>query len=244
MKFIVGISSLAIVSLVSIAGDSIAYQVIARSRSNQSLPNATTTIQLAGSIDASAQRAAAEERKQKALQRQQESRAAAEARALERKTRQQKWKEDADASRAARLKRQSEEKAAREERIAAMKKRQEEAQKEYEIAKQKATEQQRLDAERRQQYFESLSPQDQKVYLARQRAKKQEADAAAGLFLLKMFAIGAAMSDGNSGSSQSDDSTGWQQDRNRQNSQPTTQSSPAPDRAISDFYRQTPGVGK
>uniref|UniRef100_A0A832M4A7 DUF1682 domain-containing protein n=1 Tax=Oscillatoriales cyanobacterium SpSt-402 TaxID=2282168 RepID=A0A832M4A7_9CYAN len=75
----------------------------------------------------------------------------------------------------------------------------EQRQKELEAARQAATEQQRLEAERRRQYFESLSPEAQKAYLAEQQAQRAQANKAAALFLLMLFA-------GGSGSSQQNDS--------------------------------------
>lgn len=75
----------------------------------------------------------------------------------------------------------------------------EQRQKELEAARQSATEQQRLEAERRRQYFESLSPEAQKAYLAEQQAQRAQANKAASLFLMMLFA-------GGSGSSQQNDS--------------------------------------
>ncbi|GAP95210.1 hypothetical protein NIES2104_17300 [Leptolyngbya sp. NIES-2104] len=60
---------------------------------------------------------------------------------------------------------------------------------ELEAARKRSTEQQRLEAERRQQYFNSLSPQEQKAYLAQQQRRKREADQAALLFILGLAAL-------------------------------------------------------
>ncbi len=61
--------------------------------------------------------------------------------------------------------------------------------KELEAARQAATEQQRLEAQRRQQYFESLSPQEQKAYMAEQRAMQAQHDAVATLFILGLMSL-------------------------------------------------------
>ncbi|MBW4510892.1 MAG: hypothetical protein KME64_30905 [Scytonematopsis contorta HA4267-MV1] len=62
---------------------------------------------------------------------------------------------------------------------------------ELEAARQAATEQQRLEAERRRQYFESLSPEEKKIYINEQEVKKSRADGAAGLLLLMLFVAGS-----------------------------------------------------
>lgn len=71
---------------------------------------------------------------------------------------------------------------------------------ELEVARREATEQQRLEAQQRQQYFESLSPEEKQTYLAEQKVKQAQRDQAASLFLL---GIGAMMFGGGSGSSDS-----------------------------------------
>lgn len=69
---------------------------------------------------------------------------------------------------------------------------QEQRRQELEAARQAATEQQRLEAERRRQYFESLSPEQKETFLAEQRARQAEqADRAAAL-LLMMLSIGGS----------------------------------------------------
>jgi hypothetical protein len=55
---------------------------------------------------------------------------------------------------------------------------------ELEAAQRQATEQERLEAERRRQYFESLSPEEKKAYLAQQQAMQAKRDQAATIFLL------------------------------------------------------------
>lgn len=64
-----------------------------------------------------------------------------------------------------------------------------EAQKQREVelaaARQAATEQQRIEADRRRQYFESLSPEQKQAYIAEQRAQQQRAnEVAAKLFMM------------------------------------------------------------
>ena len=80
---------------------------------------------------------------------------------------------------------------------------QEQRRQELEAARREASERERLEAEQRRKYFESLSPEEQKAYLAEQEAKKAEADAAATLLLLEMLAIGASMDSGDSASTDS-----------------------------------------
>lgn len=71
-----------------------------------------------------------------------------------------------------------------------------------EVARREATEQQRLEAEQRQRYFESLSPEEKKTYLAEQRARREQADKAAALFLLML--LGGGLGSGDSESNQSE----------------------------------------
>lgn len=74
---------------------------------------------------------------------------------------------------------------------------QEQRRQELEAARQAATEQQRLEAERRRQYFESLSPEQKETFLAEQRARREQADSAAAQFLLMLFG-GSSGSDSSS----------------------------------------------
>jgi hypothetical protein len=69
---------------------------------------------------------------------------------------------------------------------------------ELEVARREATEQQRLEAEQRQRYFESLSPEQKQAYLAEQRARREQADKVAVLFIMTMFLGGMGSSDGGS----------------------------------------------
>lgn len=68
---------------------------------------------------------------------------------------------------------------------------QEKRRQELEAARQAATEQERLEAERRQRYFESLSPEERQAYIEEQQAQAQSDGAAAILVpaaLLWLFA--------------------------------------------------------
>jgi hypothetical protein len=79
---------------------------------------------------------------------------------------------------------------ARERRMQEIMQARERRRQELEVARREATEQQRLEAEQRQQYFESLSPEEKKTYLAEQRARRDQADKAAALFFLMLFSGG------------------------------------------------------
>ena len=69
---------------------------------------------------------------------------------------------------------------------------------ELEVARREATEQQRLEAEQRQKYFESLSPEEKEKYLVEQRARREQADKAAALFIMMLFAGVSGSSGGES----------------------------------------------
>jgi HD superfamily phosphohydrolase len=92
------------------------------------------------------------------------------------------------------LRRKQEWEARREERKAEILRRQQE----LEVARREATEQQRLEAERRQRYFESLSPEQKEAYLAEQRARREQADKAATLVLMMIFMGGSGSNPNNS----------------------------------------------
>ncbi|MBD2090625.1 hypothetical protein H6F67_12250 [Microcoleus sp. FACHB-1515] len=66
---------------------------------------------------------------------------------------------------------------------------QENRRQELEEARRAASERDRLEAERRQQYFESLSPEEQQAYIAQQQAMQAQRDEAASLFLLGVAAL-------------------------------------------------------
>lgn len=153
MKLIISLSSIALVSLSSVAPCLAANQVRSRS-SNQSLPNAAKTTQMAQfgglggvlrTIDQGLDINEQEKRRQE-----------------ERARREQLEKE-------------------RQERVEAQKQREVE----LAAARQAATEQQRIEADRRRQYFESLSPEQKQAYIAEQRAQQQRAnEVAAKLFMM------------------------------------------------------------
>ncbi|NJL21687.1 MAG: hypothetical protein HC895_14085 [Leptolyngbyaceae cyanobacterium SM1_3_5] len=66
---------------------------------------------------------------------------------------------------------------------------QENRRQELEEARRAASERDRLEAERRQQYFESLSPEEQQAYIAQQQQMQAQRDEAASLFLLGLAAL-------------------------------------------------------
>lgn len=76
---------------------------------------------------------------------------------------------------------------------------QENRRRELEAAREAASEQERLEAERRQQYFESLSPEEQQAYIAEQQAMQARRDQAATLFILGLGAMMFGSSSGDSG---------------------------------------------
>jgi hypothetical protein len=68
-----------------------------------------------------------------------------------------------------------------------------------EAARQAATERQRLEAERRRQYFESLSPEQKQAYIAEQKARQAQREQVANLFVLW---VGTMLLSGSLGESQ------------------------------------------
>jgi membrane protein involved in colicin uptake len=150
MKLIISWSSIALVSLCSVAPCLAANQARSRS-SDQSLSSATKTTQVAqfgGILRTIDQGLEIKEREQR--------------RQEERARREQLEKE-------------------RQERLEAQKQREVE----LAAARQAATEQQRIEADRRRQYFESLSPEQKQAYIAEQRAQQQRAnEVAAKLFMM------------------------------------------------------------
>jgi hypothetical protein len=60
---------------------------------------------------------------------------------------------------------------------------QENRRRELEAARKAASEQERLEAERRQKYFESLSPEEQQAYIQEQRALQAQSDRAAAILV-------------------------------------------------------------
>ena len=110
-----------------------------------------------------------------------------------------------------------------------MKRRQEE----YAAARRAATQRQLQEAERRRQYFQSLSPEQKQAYLKQQQALRQK-QAEAGLFLLGLIFAG--------GGSSSQQQT---QDYHYINQTPTSSYNPAPAPVTpvggNDFYGTGPG---
>jgi predicted membrane metal-binding protein len=157
MKCLVALSSLALVSLSNISLCLAANQASSRSSeqslSNQSLPSATKTTQVAQFRIPDVLRTIDQ--------------------GLEIKEREQRRQEE-------RARREQLEKE-RQERLEAQKQREVE----LAAARQAATEQQRIEADRRRQYFESLSPEQKQAYIAEQRAQQQrQSEVAAKLFMM------------------------------------------------------------
>ncbi|BAU44839.1 hypothetical protein [Leptolyngbya sp. O-77] len=95
---------------------------------------------------------------------------------------------------------------------------------------QRIAEQRRLEAERQRRYFESLSPEQQQAYLARQRALRQQANQAAAAFWI--WVLSNSLSSGGSGSAPSRSPDYYVVPDNR----PAPQPAPAPVAPISPFY--------
>ena len=77
---------------------------------------------------------------------------------------------------------------------------QENRRRELEAAREAASEQERLEAERRQQYFESLSPEERQAYIEEQRAREEAQGERAAL----LFRLMLPLMFGGSGSNQED----------------------------------------
>lgn len=95
---------------------------------------------------------------------------------------------------------------------------------------QRIAEQRRLEAERQRRYFESLSPEQQQAYLARQRALRQQANQAAAAFWI--WVLSNSLSSGGSGTAPSRSPDYYVVPDNR----PAPQPAPAPVAPISPFY--------
>ena len=158
MKFIRGLSSIALISLLSTT-PCFALNRSSSNLPNQSLSNQPEATKLAGFFDSA----------DKLLN------------TVERERRRQERREARERARREREERRKARERARQERLEAARKRREE----YEAARKAATERQRLEAERRRQYFESLSPEEKKAYLAQQYARQE---AAAKLLILMLGA--------------------------------------------------------
>lgn len=157
----------------------------------------------------------------------------------ERKNQQRRKRQrDRERARQERLERQNARRKAREERMEAYRKRREER----EAARQAAIEKRRLQAERQRQYFESLSPEEQKAYVARQRAAQQQQMKLFFGILSTGAAIDSFMGGSGSGTSSTDYATDHMMrelDEN-QTYKPTPQPAPAPVQPISPFYGDGP----
>ncbi|NJO64610.1 MAG: DUF1682 domain-containing protein [Richelia sp. RM2_1_2] len=131
-----------------------------------------------------------------------------------------------------RLERQEARERASQERMEAYEKRQEERK----AAQRAAIEKRRLQAERQRQYFESLSPEEQKAYVARQRAAQQQQMN----LLFGILSTGAAIDSFMGGSGSGATSTDYTIIRDDRTYTPAPQPAPAPVQPISPFYGNGP----
>jgi alanyl-tRNA synthetase len=164
MKFIVRLSSLALISLSSLSPCLAASQLVSRSSeqslSSQSLPSAVKTIQVAESFGSVTKVFNTVEREQKRAA----QRAASEKRRQERLERQQKLRDEAEQRKVERIERQKNDATARQQRIEA-----------YQKQRQERAAAVAAKREQEQKYFESLTPEQQKQYLAQKRAREEAA---------------------------------------------------------------------
>ncbi|WP_310429452.1 hypothetical protein [Chamaesiphon sp. VAR_48_metabat_135_sub] len=244
MKIIVGLSSIALVSLFSIA-PGLAVGRSSADISDRDLPSTGKSILVAGEFNtaerdrkraerdaASAEyRRAAEARKDANKALQAENLAAAEARQQERDARQAEYREEYRKGYEARQADSAARRAEREARQAKWAERQAimaaEAQK-REAAKAAAIEKER-------EYYASLSPAKKKEYDARKQARQQAALKFWGNVLSTGISIGGSSSSPQGNNSGQDD---WRQQNQRSEPQ---QSSPEPVKPISSFYGNGPG---
>jgi hypothetical protein len=172
MKLIVSFSTLALISIANVAPCFAANQSSSRSvnqsLSSQTLPSEATSYQVAGLFDIVETLINTGEK-------------------FDSKVEKAKAKVEKAKARAAALKARADAKAAaakaKQDRLELQKQRQAAA----EEARKNATEQQRLEADRRQKYFESLSPDQQKAYVAEQRAKQKQAEEVAARLFISIF---------------------------------------------------------
>jgi hypothetical protein len=227
MKFIVRLSSLALISLSSLSPCLAASQLVSRSSeqslSSQSLPSAVKTIQVAESFGSVTKVFNTVQREQKRAA----QRAASEKRRQERLERQQKLRDEAEQRKVERIERQKNDATARQQRIEAYQKQQQE--RAVAVAAKR---------EKERKYFESLTPEQQKQYLAQRRARQE----AAATFWIQM--LGAGMGYGNSAAPPERDEVQEWRDRQRNNDRlrlPEPQPAPPPTPSINpDFYGNGP----
>lgn len=231
MKFIVRLSSIALVSLSSVSPCLAANQSISRSTDSvllsQSSPSSSKTIQVSGIFDTI----------DKVLNTVDRERQREEQRADRERARQERLEQQVEAEKVKQepIERQTEAQRARQERLRAGQERIAENRRqrqEREAKKQAAIEQER-------KRFESLSPEQQKAYIA-----KKEAQRAAGLQLLGNVFGTLLMGGGDStGSQGSQDTLAEDRDRQRRNEQfnrPEPQPAPAPVQPIAPLYGNGP----
>jgi flagellar biosynthesis GTPase FlhF len=167
MQSVVGLSGLILVTLSNIAPCIAAHELASRSSeqslASQALPGESESLEVAGFPGDILRRVGDGLTILEQERRRQEQRAEREQREQERQAEREQREQERQ--------RQLEAQERRQEELAA--------------ARRAATEEQRLEAERRRQHFENLSPSEREAYLAQQRA---EQDAAARLLLL-MFSV-------------------------------------------------------
>jgi hypothetical protein len=244
MKIIVGLSSIALISLFSIT-PSLAVVRSITDTSDRSLPRTDKSMLVAGDFNtaerdrkraerdaASAEyRRAAEARKDANKALQAENRAAAEARQQERNERQAEYRKEYRKGYEARQADSAARRAEREARQAKWAERQ--AIMAAEAEKREAAKAAAIEKER--EYYASLSPAQKKEFDARKQAGQQAAMKFWGSVLSTGMSIG--------GSSSSPQGNNSEQDKWRQQNQVSApqQSSPEPVKPISSFYGNGPG---
>ncbi len=240
MKIIVGLSSIALVSFVSIAPSF----AVDRSISSTSEPSIGKSTLVAGGLTTlerelkrAENSAAAEARKAANKVRQAENRAAAEARQEERKTRQTQYREEyrqrAEARQAAAAERRAQSEARQAEAAKKQAVMAAEAQK-HEADKAAAIEKERA-------YYASLSPARKKEYDAQKQAQQQ----AKWELLGNLLNVGMnVMGDPSPAAPAATGLTQAEIDRNNRRDNPAPQTAPAPAPVIDPFFNTTRGVGQ
>ncbi|MEH2154562.1 hypothetical protein [Nostoc sp.] len=207
MKFIVGLSSLALVSLSSVSPCLAANQSLTPS-ADQSLPNATKTIQVAGLFDSVNEAINTVDREQRR----------AAQRAARERARQERLERRENAARARQQRTEAYQKQQQERAAAVAAKREQE-----------------------RKYFESLTPEQQKQYIAQREAREKAAIEG----MVTIFStLGGFMGGGNSAASPEPSSSEetWLREREDSfNSRPEPQPAPAPVTPIGPIYGTGPG---
>ncbi|WP_310484869.1 hypothetical protein [Chamaesiphon sp. VAR_48_metabat_403] len=240
MKIIVGLSSIALVSFVSITPGfaldrSISSTVESSVGKSTLVAGGLTTLER--ELKRAENRAAAEARKAANKVRQTENREAAEARQEERKARQTQYREEYRQGYEARQAAAAERRAQSEARQAEAAKKQ--AAMAAEAQKREAEKAAAIEKERA--YYASLSPARKKEYDAQKQAQQQ----ARWQLLGNLLNVGMSMMGDSSPAAPAE--TGLTQaeiDRNNRRDNPAPQTAPAPAPVINDFFGTTRGVGQ